>query len=244
MRRGRPVVAPNSLPTLRSRSPVSSVQLGRVRAPADAGRVGLGDAEHVVDRPRAEATADHRVAGHRVGAGDERVGAVVDVEHRALGALEEELLGRPSRPGRARARRRWRSVARRCPSAGVLLDDGRLVEVGRLAPSRASSSRACAQPLLHLAARAAPRRAGRAPAGRAAPPCPRRSGRCRGRWCRSSPAPAASSRATSICLCHGMMTWASSETSSWASSLRKPLLLEPRRSPSRRPPGRAPPRCR
>ena len=40
---------------------------------------------------RADAGADAGRAGDRVGGGDERIGAVVDVEQRALGALEEDV---------------------------------------------------------------------------------------------------------------------------------------------------------
>ena len=40
-------------------------QLGRERAGADARGVGLGDAEHVVERARAQAGARRRLAGQR-----------------------------------------------------------------------------------------------------------------------------------------------------------------------------------
>ena len=59
-RRGRPVTEPNSLPRLRSRSPVASRQLGRERPAADARRVPLGDAQHRVDRGRADARGRRR----------------------------------------------------------------------------------------------------------------------------------------------------------------------------------------
>ena len=67
-------------------------QLGRERAGADAGRVGLEDADHPVDLRRADAGARARAARGRVGRGDERIGAVVDVEQRALAALEQTTL--------------------------------------------------------------------------------------------------------------------------------------------------------
>ncbi len=60
--------------------------------PADARGVGLGDAEHVVDGARPDARAGGRLRRHRVRRGDERIGAVVDVEQRALGALEQDAL--------------------------------------------------------------------------------------------------------------------------------------------------------
>jgi hypothetical protein len=62
---------------------------------ADAGRVGLGDAEHIADfadGPRPEPVAAW--AGHRVRRGDEGIGAVIDVEQRALRALEQDALAR------------------------------------------------------------------------------------------------------------------------------------------------------
>ena len=67
-------------------------QLGRERAGADAGGVGLDHADHPVDAGRADTGADADAAGHRVAARHERVGAVVDVEHGGLGALEQDGL--------------------------------------------------------------------------------------------------------------------------------------------------------
>src|SRR4029079_4921513 len=60
------------------------VELGRERAGADARDVRLGDAPDLVDVLRPDAGADARRARYRVRAGDERIRAVVDVEHRAL----------------------------------------------------------------------------------------------------------------------------------------------------------------
>ena len=91
-RRGRPVTVPNSRPRSPRSCPVSSLQFGRERPLADARRVGLGDAEHVVDGARAEAGAGRRLRRHGVGRGDERIGAVVDVEQRALRAFEQDAL--------------------------------------------------------------------------------------------------------------------------------------------------------
>src|SRR5690606_37063906 len=68
------------------------VELGRERAAADAGGVGLADAQHVVDRVRTHAGAGQRTANGGVGAGDVGIGAVVDVEQRALRALVQHLL--------------------------------------------------------------------------------------------------------------------------------------------------------
>jgi hypothetical protein len=91
-RRGRPVVAPYSWPRSRMPWPHGVVQFGRERAAADARGVGLGDAEHVVDRVRADAGAGQRAADGGVGRGDVGIGAVVDVEQRALRALEQHRL--------------------------------------------------------------------------------------------------------------------------------------------------------
>jgi hypothetical protein len=65
------------------------LQLGRERAFADAGRVGLGDAEHIAERP-GRCRNRRRLAGNRVRRGDEGIGAVVDVEQRALRAFEQD----------------------------------------------------------------------------------------------------------------------------------------------------------
>ena len=42
--------------------------------------------------------ADHRLRRHRVGRGDERIGAVVDVEHGGLRALEQDALAGGAQP--------------------------------------------------------------------------------------------------------------------------------------------------
>ena len=65
-------------------------ELGRERAAADPRRVGLGDAEHKADRRRADPRPGRRLAGHRVRRGDVGIGAVIDIEHRALRALEQD----------------------------------------------------------------------------------------------------------------------------------------------------------
>ncbi len=91
-RRLRPVLTPNSLPRSADHFADLVVQLGRERALADAGRVGLADAEHIADRARAHAGAGRRLRRHRVGRGDEGIGAVVDIEQRALRALEQDAL--------------------------------------------------------------------------------------------------------------------------------------------------------
>ncbi|MCY1204318.1 hypothetical protein D9M72_158440 [compost metagenome] len=67
------------------------VELGGERTAAHAGAVGLGDAQHVVQHARAHARTGGGVAGHAVARGDVRVGAVVDVEQRALRAFEQQV---------------------------------------------------------------------------------------------------------------------------------------------------------
>src|SRR5688572_21419095 len=57
---------------------------------AHAGYVRLGHAEHAVDAGGADADPGGRSPGERAGAGDERVGAVVEIEQRALRTLEED----------------------------------------------------------------------------------------------------------------------------------------------------------
>ena len=66
------------------------VELGREGAGADPGRVGLGDAPDLVEVAGPDARADRRRAGDRVRRGDEGIGAVVEVEHRPLGPLEQD----------------------------------------------------------------------------------------------------------------------------------------------------------
>ena len=74
------------------------VELGRERAGADAGGVGLDDAEHEAGRRRAEAGAGRGGAGDGVGRGDERIGAVIDVEQHALRAFEQDAAAAPRAP--------------------------------------------------------------------------------------------------------------------------------------------------
>src|SRR5262249_58689030 len=63
----------------------------RERAEADTRRIGLRDADHLVDRTRAEPDAERRTRGARRRAGDEGIRAVVQIEQRALSALEQDL---------------------------------------------------------------------------------------------------------------------------------------------------------
>ena len=67
------------------------MKFGRERTFADAGAVGLGDAEDVVEHVRTDAGAGAGRAGDGVGARDVRVRAVVDVEHLTLRPLKEDV---------------------------------------------------------------------------------------------------------------------------------------------------------
>ena len=91
-RRLRPVTVPNSWPRAPRRSPVSSLELGGEGALAYPRRIGLDDAEDVAARGRTHAGAGGGLAGDGVGGGDEGIGAVVDVQHHRLRALEQDLL--------------------------------------------------------------------------------------------------------------------------------------------------------
>ncbi len=66
-------------------------QLGGKRTRAHARGIGLHDAQHVVEAARPEARAGGRAARRGVGGSDERIGAVIDVEHRALRAFEQHI---------------------------------------------------------------------------------------------------------------------------------------------------------
>ena len=67
-------------------------QLGGERPGPDPGDVGLGDADHPVDVAGPDPGARAGAAGHRVGRGHVGIGAVVEVEERGLGALEQHVL--------------------------------------------------------------------------------------------------------------------------------------------------------
>ena len=78
------------VPALAEPLAVGVVQLGRERARADPGGVGLDDAEHEPGGARAEPAAAGDGAADGVRAGDERIGAVIDVEQHALRAFEQD----------------------------------------------------------------------------------------------------------------------------------------------------------
>ena len=74
--------------------------LGGKRTVADAGRVGLADPDHVLEATRPDAGARGDRARHGIGGRHVGIGAVVDVEHGALRAFEEDR--RPASISRCR----------------------------------------------------------------------------------------------------------------------------------------------
>ena len=67
-------------------------QLGGERTRADSRDVRLRDTDDALDVARADTGAGARAAGHRVGRGDERVRAVVEIEEGRLRTLEQDVL--------------------------------------------------------------------------------------------------------------------------------------------------------
>ena len=215
-------------------------ELGRERARADARGVGLGEAQHVADRARPHAGAGRRLRRHRVGRGDERIGAVVDVEQRALRALEQDALARAAL-----------AVEQRPHVVDVGQDLRR--DLGELAHQRVLADLGHAEPApqrVVVHEQAVDLGAQRAEVlevldadGAPARPCPRRPGRCRARWCRSCCSPAAASRSWSSSRCSGRISVAFSAILQVARRRRRrPALLQARRS--RRPVPRDRPRRR
>src|SRR5260221_13571492 len=66
------------------------VELGRKRAGAHARGIRLGDAENVMQHLRPDTRTGGRRSGNAVARGDVRVGAMIDVEKRALRAFEQQ----------------------------------------------------------------------------------------------------------------------------------------------------------
>jgi hypothetical protein len=94
-------LAPGRRPILRAELTnacfVGALDLGREGALADAGDVGLRNADDAVDAGRADSDARRRGAGDRVRGGDERIRAVVEVEQGSLGAFQQHALSCPER---------------------------------------------------------------------------------------------------------------------------------------------------
>ena len=184
--RGGPVLAA----ALADRVAELVLDLGRERPGADAGHVRLRDAPDLVDVLRPDAGADARGARDRVRRGDERIRAVVDVEQRALRALEQDRLA-GCRGARARAWSCRRSAAR---AGGRRRGTPRSSSGGRAGgPWRtAAATAAWARARRRSSSSGSSRRAGPGRGFRAAPPCRRSTGRSRAGWsrsgaCRASP---------------------------------------------------------
>ena len=75
------------------------VQLRRERPGADARGVGLGDAQHIVQRGGPQPGTRRRLPRRGVRGGDERIGAMVHVQHHPLGALEQHPFAGPANLG-------------------------------------------------------------------------------------------------------------------------------------------------
>ena len=104
-------------------------QLGRERAGTDPGRVRLRDPDDTIDVARTEPGAGARPARRRVGGRDVRIGAVVEIEERRLGALEEKMGA--GRQGIVEEADRVGDVRRQAGGEGVERGDD-LVDVERL----------------------------------------------------------------------------------------------------------------
>src|SRR5262245_56794359 len=71
------------------------LELGRERPLAHPRRICLGDAENIVDGAGPEPRSGRGLSRNRVRRGDERIGAVIDVEQSPLRALEQDALALP-----------------------------------------------------------------------------------------------------------------------------------------------------
>ena len=145
-------------------------------------------------RRRAHAAARPGRPGDRVGRGDERIGAVVDVEQHALRAFEQDAPAARAAPRRGRATPAARTAGR-----------NRRSRRGRAAAARGRPAARRSRREARRGARTGGRAAGRARrdgrgrrrGSRGGRPCPHRPGRCRAAWCRSCPRREASSRSAS-----------------------------------------------
>src|SRR5262249_60740889 len=68
------------------------LELGGKRPTADARRIGLGNPKNKAHRARSDTRPGGGLPGQGVRRGNERVSTVVDVEHRALRAFEQDAL--------------------------------------------------------------------------------------------------------------------------------------------------------
>ena len=173
------------------------VNLGRERALAHARHIGLGDGDDRADRGGSDAGSGGRAAGRGRRRGHKGIGAVIDVEHGALRALEhhaaalgQDVVEHAAGVGDKGAIFSAAAAYSSYIFAGIerigaeeRVGDGVLFRAGGL-DVRLEQRRVAAD---------------RRRAGRCAPSCPRRRGRCRGWWCRSSGGPARSRRPARSC---------------------------------------------
>src|SRR5690606_1108069 len=71
-----------------------AIQFGRHWPRTNAGAEALGDANDTLDPARPKAEADQRAAGCWRRTGDKRIVAVIDIEHRPLRALAQDLVAK------------------------------------------------------------------------------------------------------------------------------------------------------
>ena len=87
MRRGRPVTAPNRCLSCSDLRP-NRLLFARERTFAHPRAISLGQSDHRIDRIRSHPGPNRRPAGSGARRGDKRISPVIDVEHRALRALQ------------------------------------------------------------------------------------------------------------------------------------------------------------
>ena len=162
-----------------------ALDLARERPLSDARDVRLRDAEHLVDPLRPDPEAHGRARCDRARGRDERVRAVVEIEQRPLGTLEEHAARRRGAPGRraATCRRRTARAARRSPrSVWRDLLERRTARARRPARARRSSRATRAR----SSGGGSSGRAGPGRGSRSASPCRHRRGRFRAGSSRSA----------------------------------------------------------
>ena len=169
---------------------MSSVELGRERAAADARRVRLGDAEHVVDQLRPDARAGARPRP--------RCSSSWSRTDRCRGRCRAARPARPRTAATCRARAPSWSIAATSATIGASRAPARASRRASCAKSTGATlvvlrrARSCGSRARARASRRSGRdRAGPAGGSRGARPCPRTPDRCRGRSCRSSSSPRA-----------------------------------------------------
>src|SRR3984893_747907 len=89
-----PRVGPEFMPPVAHPLANGIVELGRERPAADPRRVGLGDSQHIADGLWAKARPRGGIGGDRIRRGHKGVSAMIDIEHRALRAFEQNAFAR------------------------------------------------------------------------------------------------------------------------------------------------------